>query len=197
MSDFAAIVADVYTCTNRNDLVAETDMAVKSATLQCHRADLFAKDLYETGIAFTTSEYVQQLEYRLVIPRWRQIKYLRKWDNNNGRAGQFLTAVPTEKVIDGYGVERTNIYYLAGAVYQIKSSTQEQYYILGAYVNPDVSGAFYSSWIADEYPNAIMYRAASIVCKQIHQDDLATKYDQLAALELQEVVMANIETVSS
>ena len=198
MTAFTAIVADVYTCTNRPDLVAETEMAVKSATLQLHRSDFFSKDIFETGISFTTSDYVQQLEYRLAVPRWRSMKYLRKWDNTGtGRAGQELTAVPIEKILDGYGVERTNIFYLAGSVYNIKSSTQEQYYLLGCYVNPEISGAYYSSWIADEYPNAIVYRAATIVLKQIHQDDLAAKFEQLAAIETQEILMANIETVGS
>lgn len=197
MTTFAAILADVYVHTNRPDLVAETTLAVKAATLRAHRADFYTKDLYETGISFPTSEYIQALDYKNILPRWRGLKYIRKYDSVGLTAGKELTPVSVEKVLDGYNVERTDIIYLAGAVYNIKSSTQEQYYLLGAYLHPVTDPTTYSSWIADEFPNAIVFDAANIVLRDIHQTERAADMANLAKAEYVEIAMSNIETVGS
>ena len=55
MATFAELLADVYTLTNRSDLIAETKLAVKMATLKMHQRDYFYKDIRETGIQFLAS----------------------------------------------------------------------------------------------------------------------------------------------
>ena len=54
------LIAEVYTITNRPDLVAQTLMAVRSATLKLHQSDYYYKDIFETGFQFTSAEYLQQ-----------------------------------------------------------------------------------------------------------------------------------------
>lgn len=197
MSVFTDRVADVYVLTNRPDLTTDTEAAVKAATLRAHRLDFFDKDLHETGISFPSSAYIQSLDYSTLLPRWRSLKYLRKYDSVNSKAGGFLKVLTPEQTLDRYNVEKTDIMYLAGLVYQIKSSTLEQYFLLGCYLNPDVAASTYSSWIANEYPNAIVYDAASIVCKGIELDALATKYETMRNEERAELIMSNIVTVGS
>ena len=195
--NYSSLLAEVYTLTKRPDLVAETTLGVKSATLQLHRMDFFSKDLHETGIAFDTSEYIQTLTYRVLLPRFRQMKYLRKYDNTGGAAGEKLKEVSIEKILDGYKQERTDIFYLAGDVIQIKSSTKEKYYLFGCYLNPSIDPDNFISWVADEYPYAIIYRAASIVMKAIGQDTESAAYDNLAKLEANEILISNLETVGA
>ena len=66
--NFSDLVTEVGTITGRPDRVAEIESAIKSATLKAHNSDYFYKDIFETGIAFTTSDFYQQLDYRALIP---------------------------------------------------------------------------------------------------------------------------------
>ena len=84
------LIAEVYTITNRPDLVAQTLTAVRSATLKMHQRDYFYKDIFETAINFSTAAYLQQLEYRTLIHRWRALKYIRKTDSTAYQDGAFL-----------------------------------------------------------------------------------------------------------
>ena len=54
MTVFSDLLSDVYAVTNRPDLVADTKLAVRTATLKAHRSDFYPKDLFETGLTFST-----------------------------------------------------------------------------------------------------------------------------------------------
>lgn len=192
MATLAELQADVITLTNRPDLAAETLLAVKAATLKLHQADYFYKDLYETGISFSASAFVQQLDYRVLLPRYRALKYIRKSDST-GTPGIFLGVLTPSEVLDQYGIAREDICYVAGEVIQIKCSTALQYAILGAYLNPDLTTAGYSSWLAFDHPYAIIYEAAVTVFKAIGYDEQATTFSKLAAEQLQLVRISNIQ----
>lgn len=193
--NFSELCSEVYTLTGRPDRVAETESAVKSATLKAHQSDFFYKDLYETGVVFDTSAYTQSLDYRSLLPRFRAMKYLRKWDNVGQVAGKSLTLIPPELIMDRYQVEKDDVYYLAGAFVQIKSSTQEQYYLLGCYLNPDITKATYSSWIALDHPYVIIYDAAATVFKAVGKDEEAAAFKQLIAEQYQELRISGIVPV--
>ena len=190
--NFAELVDEVYTITGRPDRVAETTAAIKSATLKAHQSDFYYKDIFETGVSFQTSDYLQQLEYRTLIPLWRAVKYLRKYDNSGQAPGKFLSLVLPENTLDRYVVEKTNIYYAAGAYLNIKSDTQEQYYLLGCYLNPDITNLGYNSWVALDHPYAIIFDAAATVFKAIGKDEEAAAYRQLVAEQFAMIKSSNI-----
>jgi hypothetical protein len=189
MATFAELIADVIILTNRPDLVNETTLAVKAATLKIHQADYFYKDIYETGVSFASSEYSQQLEYRTLFPRFRALKYLRKSDST-GSAGSFFKVLTPAEILDEYGLAKEDICYAAGELIQIKSSTAFQYMILGCYLNPDLST--YGSWIALDHPYAIVYEAAITIFKAIGYDEQAAVFQRMAAEQLQLVRNSNI-----
>lgn len=191
MTSFASLVSDIYAITTRDDLVVETALAVRSATLKAHHSDDYIFDFNEYSIAFSTSDYYQTLDYKSVIPLWRKPRYIRKYDNSvsPGAPGIFLTYIPPEKVVDEFGADRTDIFYVAGSNVQIRSSTSLQYILLGCYVNPDVTEAGYSSWIANDFPNAIIFEAAGMVFKQIGYDEQYVAYRDLAADARRELTM--------
>jgi hypothetical protein len=182
---------EVYTLTNRPDLVAQTLAAVRAATLKAHHSDFFFKDLVETGVVFSTSEYLQQLEYRTIFPLWRAIKYLRKSDST-GTEGPIFTILTPEDVLDSYKIDKTDVLYMAGATVQIKSSTEFQYAMIGYYKQPDIAVSTYDSWIALDHPYAIIYEAAATVLKMIGKDSGFTSYSQLALLQFAEIKLSNI-----
>lgn len=176
MATFSELCADVYTITNRPDLVAETKLAVRQATLKMHQSDFYPKDMAETGIVFDTSKTKQSLTYRDIFPRWRAFKYLRKY--SDGNPGAFLTLLSPEESLDRYAVNKEDICYIAGEQIEIRSSTDLQYAILGCYVNPIITEADFSSWIAVEQPFAIVFDAAALVFKSIGWDEQASMMKQ-------------------
>lgn len=188
------LIAEVYTLTNRPDLVAQTLTAVRSATLKLHQLDYFYKDLFETGVAFTTSDYIQQLEYRTLIPKWRALKYIRKTDVTGSDTLGFFDIIVPENILDQYNINRDNVAYAAGAFVQLRSSTAFQYIILGCYVNPDITASTYDSWIALDHPYAIIFEAAAAVFKMIGDTEQFAAYTQLAAQQAAEVKLSNIQS---
>lgn len=183
---------EVYTITKRPDLVAETLLAVRQATLALHQSEFFWKDLQETGISFATTAYTQELEYRSILPQFRAIKYLRKSDSA-GAVGVFFTVVQPESVLDLYGTDRTDVCYAAGASIEMKSSTQFQYCVLGYYANPIITSGGYDSWIAMDHPYAIILEAAEKVFKMIGKTEEFAAFKFLRDEEKQRLNMSNIQ----
>lgn len=197
MADFNAIIEEVYTLTNARHLVNETILAVKSATLQLHRRDNFAKDLAEFTIQFPTLDYLQSIDYRVLFPRYRSLAYIRKFDAAavplDTGAGSFMEIISPSQVLDSYKVTRSNVAYVAGDLINIRSSDKIQYVMLGIYQSPDVSSpANYKSWIADEAPYAIVYLAASIVYAKLGDTARQNNALGMANVEMQEVINFNI-----
>lgn len=198
MADFNQILADVFAITNRPDLVAETTLAVKSATLQLHRSDFYYKDITESVLSFDTSDYLQSIDYRSLFPRYRALKYLRKYDPTAASAdvavGKFFKVKTPAEVLDSYGASTSDICYVAGSLIQIKSSTAIQYVLIGIYQNPIVATPeTYSSWISDEAYYAVVWSAASKVFGTVLGN--AAKRDSCAAeasREFAEVMNSNI-----
>jgi hypothetical protein len=186
------LIAEVYTITNRPDLVAQTLTAVRSATLKMHQSDYYYKDLREQGVSFTSALYVQQIEYRTLFPKWRALKYIRKTDVTGTEQGKFLDIIVPENVLDDYKINRNDVCYVAGEVIQIRSSTALQYSIVGRYDNPDITAGTYNSWVALDHPYAIVYEAASTVFKMIGDTDQFAAYSNLAGMQLVELRNTNI-----
>jgi len=176
MASFSSLLSDVYTITNRPDLIAETKLAVKQATLKMHQADYFPKDLFETGIAWDPVAFIQSLDYKSIIPRYRTFKYLRKY--NDGLAGAFFKLLSPDETLDRYCINKDNVCYVAGTMLEIRSNTQDSNMILGCYLHPDITEETYNSWIADEHPYAIVCDAAATVFKMIGFDEQAAYMKQ-------------------
>jgi len=185
MASFADLVSDVKIMTNRPDLDNEIKLAVKAATLKAHQSDFYPKDLFETAIQWTPIDYFQSLDYRTLVPRWRSLKYIRKYDptNTTTPSGKIFTIAQPENILDQYQLNRDDICYLAGASIEIRSSTQDAYMLLGCYIFPDITEATYDSWIALDHPYAIEFEAASKIFKTTGDDAQSTQMSQEVAVQ--------------
>ena len=195
--NLAELQTEVSNITRRADLLTtQITPAIKAATLKMHQADYFPKDLYESLITFPTAEYLQTWNYTASIPRWRSLKYLRKIDSTSGEPyGTPLTVLTPEQLLDSYGVEKTDVTYEAGLFLNIKTREEVQYFLLGCYLNPDITDAGYTSWIADMHPYAIVYEAAAKVFRQIGFKEQEVSMLREAADQLSIIRMSNIQTV--
>lgn len=183
MATFAELVSDVYVLTNRPYLVDETKLAVKMATLKAHQSDYYPKDLHEVGISWSEPAYIQSIEYRTLLPRWRAFKYLRKY-YNDAPAG-FFTLLTPEMTLDRYGCNKENVCYIAGEMLEIRSDTQDSNMILGCYLNPITDENTYTSWIALDHPYAIIFEAARIIFRQVGSVDESNSMRQEVAEQYQ------------
>lgn len=201
--NFAQLVTAVYTETNRPDLVAETSQAILEVTQSLHLSDLYYKDILEATIVFDQSTWYLQALDLTSLPRFRQMGYVRKTDPSLTQAEQtntlppvindvlypnsyynlrfnFLKRVDIGDVLDRYGYEKLDIWYQAGTQINIKSSTPLQYVVVGWYAYPDIGvvngSPNFNSWIAVEYPYAIIYGAAGTIFKKIGEDKSAAAY---------------------
>ena len=182
MTTLAELLIEVYELTNRPDLVSETTSAIKAATLKAHQTDFYSKDIFETGVEFTTADFRQSLDYIAFISNLRAMKYLRRVEDETDDVGKFFEIIDVAESLDSYGVNRTDIAYVAGRVLEIRSSVSFTKALLGAYVFPIVTPTVsYASWIADLYPYAIIYEAARVVFKSIGYDEQSAQFNSLVS----------------
>lgn len=185
------LITETYVQTLRPDLVAETTAAVKSATLLAHNSDFYARDLYENGVVFDESLFIQSLSVG-VIPNYRKINYIRLYDAVGQSPGPMLEILTPDQIFDAYGVDKVNIAYEAGTQIEIRGGVPFQHILVGAYVTPDITNLGYNSWVADSYPYAIIYSAARIVLYASGNLELGNKMRELAAEQLQEMQFSSI-----
>lgn len=196
MATFSDLTSDVMTVTNRPDLIAETQLAVKAATLKIHQSDYYFKDLFETGLVWDTAAYTQEVELNALFPRFRSLKYVRRYDTSgSGEAKEFYEILTPGELLDAYGRDRYNVAYMAGRILNIKSYETLSNALIGIYLHPDVTETGYNSWVADDHPYAIVFEAARLLFKQIGFDEQSQQFERLVAEQLTLVRMTNISAV--
>lgn len=184
---FDELIEEVFIITNRRDLVAETESAVKSATLKAHKVDFFSKDIFESGIEFANSDFRQSLDYVTLFSNFRSFKYFRRVEDENDDVGKFIDIITPEEILDEYGRNRNDIAYVAGRVLEIRSSIEFTKALIGAYVYPIVRKGAYLSWVAEQAPFAIIHEAARRIYlsignreeSQIQKNFVAEEYAEL------------------
>lgn len=197
--NFTELVDAVYTETGRPDLVAQTQQQVVGSTRKMHGLDFFFKDIATVQALFDITGYVQTLDTS-VLPLYRSMMYVRKWDPTfqssqlnptilppltnsvNGVispniALAFLDPLAPDDIFSTYGQEKTDVYYQVGSTLMMKSSTSFIQALIGYYKHPDTRAVTFTSWIAEEFPFAIIYDAASAILQKTGKQDVARKYD--------------------
>lgn len=180
---FDELKEEVFLLTNRRDRVAETESAIRAATIKAHKSDFYARDIFETGIQFPTSDYRQQLDYTQFISNFRAFKYFRRAEDAEDDSGPFFEIITPDAILDSYGINRTNIAYVAGRILEIRSDVEFQFGLLGVYVLPIVRTGAYSSWVAEQQPYVIIYESVRTLFKSFGQDEESATYTRLVAEE--------------
>lgn len=163
---YDAIYNDVVGLTNRPDYTTETALAIRNATLTVHLSDHFPRDIVSTDVPAATSSFVQQLDTLSLFPRFRDVSALclRDADGN-----QVLT--PPIEIVEvgdiyepGYpGVRKQNIAWLAGSTINVFSNLASFGSFVDWFQSPALTRETYNSWIADSFPDPIVWYASMIV----------------------------------
>lgn len=195
--NFQEIFTEVVILTKRPDLVDRTKQAIRSATIKLHHSDLYFKDLFEVAVQFTGPFHLQSFLPTEVVPTFRMVKYIRLWvGGQTGDVGRFLTGIQIENSLDAYKRIKTDVFYMAGQVLQIRGAAPLDKVLFGCYVNPVVTPeASYSSWIANEKPYAIIFEAARQVFASISFTEQANAMAQMVADEVAELKLTYVDSV--
>lgn len=195
--NFNELVAEVMLLTRRQDLQARTEQAVRAATLKAHHSDFFYKDLYEQSVEFGQEYYIQNFLPTDIFPNFRKVKYVRFWHGGvDGAPGAFLEPIQIENSLDAYECIKTNVFYMAGQLLQIRTSAPIKRCLFGAYLHPQITPVnAYCSWIANEYPYAIIYEAARQIFKSIGLDAQTSEMTSLVAEAYLSLKMSNVDDV--
>lgn len=191
------LITEVYGITNRPDKDTLTKSMVKAATLKMHQCDFFRKDLLETVIDFGTAAYFNSFQTSQVSSLWRALKYIRRIDTTSGLpVGPPLAILDSPDVfMNEYQQEKMNVAYEAGLSLNIRTEAQIQKFVLGCYLNPNVTDAGFNSWIANSHPYALIFEAAAWVLKDIGKLEEEQSYRLLGAEQMQMIKISNIQTV--
>jgi len=192
---FDELKEEVFIITNRRDLVAETESAIKSATLKAHKSDFYSKDIFETGVEFPTAEFRQSLDYVTLLSNFRAFKYFRRVEDEFDDVGQFIEIISVDEILDSYDINRVDIAYVAGRVLEIRSSVEFTKALLGAYVLPIVRTGAYLSWVAEQFPFAIVHEAARRIFRSIGQLEESNAQKEFVVEEYTELRMSALSDV--
>lgn len=195
--NFTEIYNEVILITKRPDLVDRTKQAIRSATIKAHHSDFYYKDLVEVPVQFTTLFFLQSFVPTDVVPQFRMAKYIRLWRGGiEGDVGKFLTPIQIENSQDLYNNIKTDVFYMAGQLLQIRGACTLDKVLFGCYVNPVITPEpSYSSWIANEQPYAIIYEAARQVFKSFSYTEQANEMSSLVAEEYVELKLSYVDSV--
>jgi hypothetical protein len=171
MSTFRQIVNKVITITNRPDLLAEIELAVRQAVLSYHHLDTFWRDQLTGIISVSTGA---SAKHNIDISRFeglRAIASVRPYYSHNDSCGK-----PLEK-LSRLGARQTDYWFLQGNQLVIKSSTPSHQFQFSYWKNPTIAPeAAFSSWVADLYPDAVEDSACAKVFEMMRDSNEADRY---------------------
>ena len=196
------LMEEVYLITARPDLEAETKSAVKRATLKAHKSDYYDKDLYEQGIQFEESSYIQTFDPHAQWNNFRTWKYFKRVTNPEAvNVAEYTThpidIISVDELLDNYQAQRSDIAYIAGRNLEIRASVAFTKALVGIYALPIVTDTGYISWVAEQYPYVIIHEAARAVFAAIGKLEESREQRILAAEELVEMRSDSLTYVGS
>jgi hypothetical protein len=192
----AEMVQEVYAITKRSDMVTQTDSAIRMATLRAHQLDFWQRDLREEIVDFLTPAYAITWNPKTAYPRFRAVNYIVKVQHPSDEIyGKPLENHSPIGSYDSYGIQKQNVWYMAGAAIRLNFSEQVRKVAAGFYQHPDIAAPAYSSWIADDYPWAIIERAAAKILTQTGNTDLAVSATQRANEQDALLKISNVQDI--
>lgn len=199
--NLSAIISAVYTETGRPDLVDETLGKIISTTQALHMVDYYRRDIRSARVGFDYLSYLQQLD-KMSLPLFRKMAWIKRSDKNlfdpsniqQPQGGQLPPLYPfwasagddtkVLKQIDGddifnvNGFLKTDVFYQAGDQINMRSSWAFQWAQIGWYARPQLGSTddTFVSWIADDYPYAIIYLSAGNLLRSQGMTDDSLQY---------------------
>lgn len=158
MSVFDDLKARVVQISNRPDLAAEITICIQDATTQLHKLDYFYKDIIE-GVIDTTGTGLQEVTVPLnTFDNFRSVKDIIPVVPSSGNP--FSPCVIPKLISNpnlAYCRCHSNWWRVLGRDLTINTNQRVTQFTLYYYSTPVVNPtSAYNSWIAEQYPEAII-----------------------------------------
>lgn len=188
---------------------------VKEALLFIHGMQKFPRDLRQDILTFDPAAYRQTVDTKDDLTRFRMTGFV--FGNVDADVSSIADIDPS--ILENLrlrpqdptelfwptptGTRQTNTYYLVGRELHLRSSTMElSRVLLGYYQFPNLDyttsgGANFDSWVARDFPYAVIARAASAVFASTGKQEQSRKYDGPGGLVQQQlslVIADSLET---
>lgn len=191
MSIYTDIRDGVFEFTNRTDLTAETDAAIRQAVRTAHKAGSFWRDLVELNLTGQdTTEALQTIDLSVSAPSFKQLAHIGPTDSNVR-----YTPVDIKDLLDPeYKVFKTDVCYGMGTNLVIRPAAASEDITMVYWAFPTVSPiADLDSWIASKFPDLIICWASATVLTLIGEQEIKTRVEALAKLEYQALIADNLQ----
>ena len=190
MTIYTDVRDGVFGYTNRDDLTAETDTAIRQAVRTAHRAGSFWRDLVSLSLTGQdTTEAIQTIDLSAVAPKFKQLAYIGPTDSELR-----YDPVDIKDLLDPeYKVYRTNVCYGLGSNLIIRPAAAVADLTLVYWSFPTVSPiADLDSWIAEKFPDLVICWAAATVLSMIGEQEVKARVEALAKIEYQTLIADNL-----
>lgn len=193
MAIFDDILADVYVLTDKYNLVAESKLGIRAATVKLHGLEFWREDRVEEEVAVTTSEgqFSINLPAALANP-CRKVEAIKRVNSD-----VYFEEIDPKQLLDGFGHRRYNTYYRVGNVLRFLTDSGDASVYVSYYKHPVAVETGYSSWIADSYPILVALEAASFVLSSIGDKEAAAKIDGMKGEHLNVLLINHLDPISS
>lgn len=182
---YDGLLTDIYALTARPDLEAETELALRTATVNAHLSDAYPRDMFTSQVQLPNASYLSSLDVPSLFPGLRGINKITPLDSNLQPVilspEDEIKIIELGDIYDDYGQLRNNVVYLAGDSINIRSLLNSYGYIVSWFRSPNLRRSTYNSWIAQVYPTIIVYWAASIVLDTNGNEAKAQKYMKMTS----------------
>ena len=175
--NFNEVVNEVIGITARPDKASAIATAVNAVISLCTMKASFVRDLVETSIPISSTEYAGTFQFNnLQVPlvhRFRKFKYVKAY----GARG-YLNATTPDKIFVPGGVSQTDVYYLSGdsLTYILKNLVPSLE--IGYYQYPPILDVNKNNthWMLEVMPYTIIDLAAARIFRDIGDDASAARH---------------------
>jgi len=190
----------VYDITKRPDLIQETILAIRKATMKLHMAELWKNDIAQVyplvtaGVGDTYSyRYTLTLNAATVFPRFRRVAFIKEYNATPLGYEIDFKELDMASLLDNYQLEKVNYWTQAGMGATIRSSKALTQVRVGYYRYPDINPITFESWIANQFPDAIIEEAIASIFEAVGKIDEARSYrnrfiENLHMLQMTQIV---------
>ena len=181
MATWDDLKADVFTWTNRSDLVAETELALRQAIRTAHRQGKFWRDLTTTVLsALPVDQPIQAIDIETDLPNFKQICYIK-----SGYEDKYYSEATAVDLLDNDGYIRTNVYWGIGNTLNIRGEAAEDMLEIAYYRQPLTSPPeSIDDWLLASYKDVVVLLAAGTVLGIVGEQEIKQRVDSLLLIEV-------------
>jgi hypothetical protein len=177
----------VYEITSHPELELETVNAIRSAVQYYHKLDFMYLDTAEVFPPISADGTQFILDISSVLPSFRAIASIKSL-TADGTIIAELEEVSSARLLDSYGYPRTDVFYIAGTVINIRTAYSFSQLQVNYFTFPNTTKENLSTWLYPDNEQAIIDFAAMKIFSILGQDKRVAAFNNLIAMHTQQIL---------